>query len=614
MPVSNLPEQARHWQKIQAYRNFNKGKVARAQTVADALRDLPFFDDFSASYLTPDSSKWVYNSGVYVGDRFTLLPPSKGVATFDGVNVAGQPYSTNLASNGPCDTLTSRPFRLANLSDVEKTSLYLSYYLQAGHPEIIQFRPDTADSLLVQVYSPRTEKWLTWEVYRGGQKDASFIFHNLQIPDTLALDGFRFRFLNYGRQNGVFDIWNLDYVYFNANRMGTDTSYADLALAGPLQSFFKRYRAIPVEHYNADPQAAVSDSIYGRANNMGEDLIVYTYRIDADSLTGEPTAPIGRSLLSVPRSSPPIGSYEKRFISSVNTPLNSLNNGQRFGFSNRFLYRISLVSNPGFNRIISNDTLSDTATLIDYYAEDDRSGELVQYVAGNLAGMVKKIYPLQPGVLTGVDIHFDPLSFSVNPVLTAQVYAYRKLSGVDGATADDIAGVTTASLLSNGGKVYHIKFNNPIPMTGEPYYIGYRQGISDDNRLFVQSDVNSGQGEIYVNFSNARWDRDSLLKGQPIMRPYYQCSICPVATKPILTRIPLQMSPNPASPGTSVRVEGSYSKLWLQAVDGRVTDLAPLTNGTMTSALIPESVPPGFYVLEGISPNGQPAQTRIVVL
>lgn len=613
MPVSTLPEQARHWAQIQAFRNFNKGKVARAQAVADALKPLPFFEDFSSGSISPDSSKWVYNSGVYVSDRFTKLPPSKGVATFDGVNVAGQPYSTNPASNGPCDTLTSRPFLLSNLSAGQRQSLVLSYFLQAGHPDIIQFRPDTTDSLLVQFYSPRTNKWLTWQTYDGGQRDASFIFHSHTVPDTLALDGFRFRFLNFGRQNGVYDIWNLDYIFFDSDRADTDTAYADLALAGPLPGFFKRYRAVPVEHFNADPQAAISDTITGRVNNMSENLLVYTYRVEADSLTEDPLTPRGRSLLSAPLSSPPIDAYERRSINSQGVVLSSLNDGRPFGHSTRFLYRIALVNNPGFNRIVSNDEIADTATLIDYYAEDDRSGEIVQYVTGNLAGMVKKFYPLQPGTLTGVDIHFDPLSFSVNPVLTAQVYVYRKISGVDGATADDVAGATTASLLSNGGKVYHIKFTNPVPMTGAPYYIGYRQGISDDNRLFIQTDVNSGQGEVYVNFSNNKWERDTLLKGQPIMRPYYQCAICPVATKPLLTRLPLQMAPNPARPGGLVRVEGDYARLWLRAVDGRQIDLVPTPSGAFTTALLPGTTAPGLYMLEGTSRNGQPAQARVVV-
>ena len=615
-PMDYNPEVSERWQAIQNYRSFHKKQMKDAAIAAEVPLNLPFIDDFSGNYVFADSTKWVKNSGVYVGDRFASEALSKGVATFDGIQVNGQPYSTNLLANGPCDTLTSFPFLLSGLEPDQKASLYLSFYLQASHLRITQLRPDTVDSLVVQLYNPRQETWRTARVFRGGSVDSGFRFYAIKVADSLAVDGFRFRFLNYGRQNGTFDIWNLDYVYFDAFRTDTDSLYADVSMVGPLQGYFRRYRAIPVDHYNRLRQTAVNDTLLAGIQNVGGALVVYTHRFLADS-----TLTTGRynagAFLNSPLPSPllgPRGDALERIKSTVFADrLVTLRQGREFPTVTSFRYNYALDGNAGgFNSIRSNDTLSSIATLQDYYQADDGTAELVHYVSGNSAGFVTKFFPLDTGKLTGISLFLDQQTFSVNSTITARIYVYRKLQGVDGALSDNIAYGTTVTLQPNSGIPYQFKFATPVSMGLEPYYIGYRQDLNDDNRLFIRSDINSGQAEIFTNFAG-NWERATTLRGQPMMRAYYQCSKCPVAVKPKQKMVALEVAPNPVLAGSIVRVKGIYTSLDLFSVDGKKIVLDARTEGTNTYFTLPATQQPGIYMVVARTAKGGLAHTRLTV-
>ena len=75
--------------------------------------DLPFFDDFSESYLYPDSLNWL-NNQVYVNNHFPFRPPTINVATFDGLDSKGSPYNKTINKDfsGPGDSLISQPINL----------------------------------------------------------------------------------------------------------------------------------------------------------------------------------------------------------------------------------------------------------------------------------------------------------------------------------------------------------------------------------------------------------------------------------------------------------------------------------------------------------------------
>ena len=108
-------------------------KVATSDTL-----ELPFFDDFSASYMYPDSSKWS-DKYAFINSSCGKNPISIGVATLDALNEYGNVYPTlPFGMSDVSDFLTSKPINLQrNASD----SIYLSFFYQCGgNGDVPEFR------------------------------------------------------------------------------------------------------------------------------------------------------------------------------------------------------------------------------------------------------------------------------------------------------------------------------------------------------------------------------------------------------------------------------------------------------------------------------------------
>lgn len=126
-------------------------KTLSNRGVAEA-RFLPFFDDFSHSYLIPDSTKWTDNN-VLVNDGFPLCPPNRNGATFDVLDANGKVYSYSISNAFVAEYLTSARIRLDSILEPEPRALtpadsvYLSFYYQ---PQGNGNAPEAQDSLVLQ--------------------------------------------------------------------------------------------------------------------------------------------------------------------------------------------------------------------------------------------------------------------------------------------------------------------------------------------------------------------------------------------------------------------------------------------------------------------------------
>src|SRR5688572_29139263 len=83
---------------LESYPYYHSGpdsgrRHLRTHAEGDTLQ-LPFFEDFAAYTGNPSARNWQSGGGVYVSNQFGVDPPSLQVATFDGVNGQGMPYST----------------------------------------------------------------------------------------------------------------------------------------------------------------------------------------------------------------------------------------------------------------------------------------------------------------------------------------------------------------------------------------------------------------------------------------------------------------------------------------------------------------------------------------
>ncbi|MEZ4905614.1 MAG: hypothetical protein R2822_29555 [Spirosomataceae bacterium] len=121
--------------------------------------------------------------------------------------------------------------------------------------------PDSDDSLRVQ-FLDNQGNWNTVWKKIGGVDDKNFIYQQISIKEALYLHpNFQFRFPGFGRLSGQFDTWHIDYVYLNKNRRSTDRFVRDVAFRLPVNSFLKRYSAMPLKQYLARPATETTDSL-----------------------------------------------------------------------------------------------------------------------------------------------------------------------------------------------------------------------------------------------------------------------------------------------------------------------------------------------------------------
>ena len=154
-----------------------------------------------------------------------------------------------------CDILESKPIYLktdpdggADYNPLNDTAIWLSFFYQ---PQGLGDAPEPGDSLILQLYSPITNKWSTKWKMEGGPIQP-FKFASVNIRSSIYFqDGFKFRFLNYASVSGNFDHWNIDYVRLDENRSVNDTTMDDVGLLDPGKSLIVDYSQMPWSHYKA---------------------------------------------------------------------------------------------------------------------------------------------------------------------------------------------------------------------------------------------------------------------------------------------------------------------------------------------------------------------------
>jgi len=180
--------------------------------VAKKALSLPFFDDFSTTEVYPDPMLWT-DSTVYINRTLAKNPPTMGVASFDGLNGEGQPWSPanvgeeDTRSSLLCDMLTAQPIDLSNVNDPK--DLFLSFFYQPGGNAS---KPEIDDSLLLEVKT-NADEWETIWRHKGveNQEFKSVLLHLGDSAKYLHPD-FQFRFINYATPTGYNDFWHIDYV------------------------------------------------------------------------------------------------------------------------------------------------------------------------------------------------------------------------------------------------------------------------------------------------------------------------------------------------------------------------------------------------------------------
>jgi hypothetical protein len=280
-----------------------KPMVKKGAHLRPATLTLPFLDDFSKPEIYPSAANWIDND-VFINNDIGKYPPSQGVATFDALNDTGALYSNAASFSFLADRLTSQFINLSSYTPAD--SVYLSFFFQPGgrsnDPEegdslVLEFLQEyRADTLIDTATQDTTffDKWYHVWSSPGMDLDTFYVrnhhwFKQVMVPidTTLFLrSDFRFRFYNYAtlasnnipswRSNA--DIWNIDYVYINANRSHKDTLYSDLTLVNPAPTMLSRYSSMPLSQYLANPALETKDSLEMLISNLSKDTLICRYR------------------------------------------------------------------------------------------------------------------------------------------------------------------------------------------------------------------------------------------------------------------------------------------------------------------------------------------------
>jgi|GEM_PF-1357361 photosystem II stability/assembly factor-like uncharacterized protein len=570
--------------------------------------------------LRPYSRNWEPGSGVYVNNTFSPNPPSLGVATFDGISNRGEPYYKKVNTTdpdekpGPCDTLTSASIDLQDFSNVP---LYLSFYYQPG-TGAIELIPDPDDSLVLQ-FKGKSGLWHSiWNVRGEGDsiRNSPFRYVSVTVPDSLKFRGSRFRFMNFGNQQGSFDLWNLDYIRLDPEHDASDSLARDYTLSAIPGPLLKSYSALPLEQFDfavRNNLPIFRESVSATATNLNPGVTnlegsFFVKRIIPDSV---------QNMGSLPSAS--ISGLENPFGTGIfSRPLRVETSNFRSLISTNqyatFEYGIGLSPNPVSNLYTGNDTISQKLNISTIMAYDDGSAELSRGVGqtGSI-GVVKYYLPVSD-TITDIQLFFVRNSANFLQTLSFALLVYDSLNVAANFAADPPL-IRRQFILPPADSVNKFlmfslrddeTLQKRILQGGRSFYIGWQQGLIDNkNEVRIGCDINTTTPSVFFYKTGGEWkawNTDSLtLMIRPVFGPEY---ITSVKNKILQPESPF--FPNPASDG--FRNRRDFTRLQIQDLAGR--QVFGLERGS-AGELIRPGLASGLYFLRWLEDGKRPVVQKI---
>ena len=584
---------------------ITNNNMEASKTTSIVLMDtLPFFDDFSYAYNSPyPTVKHWKDSSVYVNVGFAKAPKSLGVATFDGLNKRGYPYSLTAAvsTSASADTLTSHPINLQKkglFSYNPGDSLYLSFYYQAmGNGDW----PEPNDSLCLDFYKPNQKIWVkVWGKtgYHPSSTDTNFRIVMLAIKDTAYFDStFQFRFRNKATTSGSLDHWHIDYILLDKGRTYDDTVSQDVAFAYMPTPFLKNYSKMPYTQY-APSEYGTSFRNSLRNNDKNASNITYYYNL-YDKLN-----------------------VLKTSYSAVDNILPFQNNGYQTGIAQAVVSTGTYVlpattstdtvftvkhfvktSSSDYNK--ANDTLVQTQTFPHYYAYDDGTAE-AGYYNNTYGAKIAVRYTLNNSdTLKGLNVYFDPITQGGLIIGSS----FRIMIWNDGGSGPGTMIMYRDSaqypkyLQGNYNKTPTYKLATCLPMTAGTYYFGVQQTTNQPLNIGFDKNTNHHDALYYDN--GLGWTPSSIV-GSIMINPLMGCVDIPAPVGINERKQPLtnfSIYPNPAQNNLTVRLSELslenitltiYSTLGEQVlskpfINAESIDISALPNGVYFISLNGES-------------------------
>lgn len=534
---------------------------------------LPFFDDFSASALSPDPSRWV-NGGVYINNRFGLNPVTKNVASFDGLKASGKPYAPGAVAAGPADTLTSQPLLLGGLNPGD--SVYLSFYWQSGGLGDV---PDRTSSNTVYLQLEFKDVSGSWQpVWRQAGVGVVTAFAQVFIAvreQRFLHNNFQFRFRSVGQQSGMLDVWNVDYVELDKNRRKGQVTTRDIAISRSVSRLLKNYTAMPLQQFLEHPEEALSEEVNATLNNLGNFPGAISWRgfIKRTGAARADTFLVAQGLIpSLARE------YEIKGIPRIS---NLALPGEHFTVQHGFI----LDTREQNLRQRANDSTSRKTVFADYYAFDDGSAEGgFNYNATGTSQVAQRVVLNRPDQVRGFRVHFLQVGNGL-PGTSLALRIWDEENGRPGRVLRQESFQINYSTELNG--FYEVIFSNPVNVS-DAFYIGWSQ----PGNLFVNIGFDRNeqvQGRFLWSTANG-WQADTF-KGAVMLRPLMTGMALGIEEE--LAQKAIQLFPNPSS--GEVFIEGEYKALRVYDITGREVYTHHYTVGASGKPLYLKHLASGAY-------------------
>lgn len=460
--------------------------------------------------VTLNNVLWTDNDA-YINRHFPYFPPTLGVATLDGLDLYGRPYTPK--SNNAlqiADKLTSVPINISTFSRLD--SILLSFFVEEqGYGDY----PNSKDTLLLQ-FKDTTGKWNTvWHLLpSGGRKELddnlSFKQFFVSIPDEIIPgdpfyyhNNFQFRFINYASTMGNNDHWHIDYVRFDKGRTNTDTTIFDIAFQYDLPTPLKNYTLLPAKQFRG--AIDLKDTLFAFNNNNDATLTpVMDYVIKVDNLNTNLNLYTSNTVPFI---------AAKNF--SISSGVNVFNIPNSISDSTTLSFKYYTLQG---DNIITNDTAQHKQLFFNEIAYDDGTAEMAYGIQGFGLKKVamKYVIPFQD-TLAAIKIMFSNINEDVsNLIFNLQVWS----------KIDIYSNKETVLKTINNKKPIYVDTMNHFAIFGldtpvivkDSFYIGWVQ--SDERNLQIGYDRNHPNGiEKMLIFTDNNWKLTSvILPGSPMIR------------------------------------------------------------------------------------------------
>ncbi|AFL85864.1 hypothetical protein Belba_3360 [Belliella baltica DSM 15883] len=592
-----ISESFAQFQQLPTPISETSNRLFQGRILEDQILSLPFWDDFSKDGI--DTALWIPD-GITHSFSMGNFPPSLGVIVFDGVASNGRPYENTPTAQGITDQLTSKPIDLSTLNDLEKETVFLSFYWQAGGKAEI---PDVNDQIALQFLN-ETGDWVdVWNQF--GELEAeqfSFTQENIKVDEMFHHDSFQFRFQIRGRASGPFDSWLIDYVYLNKNRVEGSQNFFDRTLTRLNAPAFLKYSAIPLFELKSSPELYFT-STNNEFNNLENRFRAMEFTIEFREKESQEI--IFKVNNNTPFNPVPLALERRTFESAV---INDLQLPEEeidwelvtyLSSGDGSLFQIIEGDSIFFPEIDlrKNDTARTTIPLRDFFAYDDGN---IDYSAGinQRSGMLAVRYEkTQNAYLKGISINFTNFN--------------QFGRGIDIMVWNDLNSnpiyVKEALIPSKENLEDFVYFEiDQNILLGDEFYIGFTQFTNEF--IYIGLDKTRDNGtEIYYNVAGS-WQQNELVAGSLMIRPHLS-ETPPIEESSADDKNELLLYPNPTV--DILKISGDFELISLIDPFGRSIKI-PIEEVSNGKILNFTGSMRGLYLINVLK-QGKPKSYRILV-